>query len=151
MVKYKNTIGDTIMKFEHVADKVSGLRNDRNFSLFMLGLTGGLSAVGLATGIGAPAILTAVAAGVYATTASVRHYKLQQWTNAQNLIEDSAPTNDIHHALEQAAGPTKKTAFVSTLPNLDAPSPRPVRTTQVEHQTVERAQSTVGSASAPKM
>lgn len=139
------------MKFEHVADKVSGLRSDRNFSLFMLGLTGTLSAIGLVTGIGAPAVLTTVAACVYATTASVRHYKLRQWTNAHNLIEDNASTDDINQALEQAAGPTKKVAFVSTLPNLDAPSPRPVRNTQVEPNHVETADSTLGASSAPKL
>lgn len=139
------------MKFEHVAEKVSVLRNDRNFSLFMLGLTGGLSAVGFVTGLGAPAVLTAVAACVYATTASVRHYKLRQWTNAHNLIEDNASTDDINQALEQAAGPTKKVAFVSTLPNLDAPSPRPVRTAQVQPNHAENTQITVGASSVPKL
>lgn len=115
------------MKFEHVAEKVSALRNDRNFSLFMLGLTGGLSAVGFVTGLGVPAVLTAVAAGVYATSATVRQYKFVQWNTAQNLIEDNASSEDITKALENAAGPAKKVAFVSSLPNLDAPSPRPVR------------------------
>lgn len=141
------------MKFDHVAEKVASLRNNRNFSLFMLGLTGGLSAVGLATGIGAPAVLTAVTAVVYATTASVRHYKLQQWTNAQNLIEDNAEEKIITQALEQAAGARKTSKFVSSLPNLDAPSPRPVRTSKVVHEEVvaETLSSEMGSASTPKM
>lgn len=141
------------MKFEHVAEKVSGLRSDRNFSLFMLGLTGTLSVMGLVAGMGVPAVLTAVAAGVYATTASVRHYKLQRWITAYNLIEDNAPANDINQALEEAAGPTKKAEFVSSLPNLDAPSPRPVRTAHVESNPVEtvHSNSTLGKSSAPKL
>lgn len=141
------------MKFEHVADKVSGLRSDRNFSLFMLGLTGTLSVMGLVAGIGAPAVLTAVAAGVYATTASVRHYKLQRWTNAHNLIEDNASTDDINQALEQAAGAQKKNNFVSSLPNLDAPSPRPTHTAKVatEQVTAENLSPETGSVSTPKM
>lgn len=141
------------MKFEHVAEKISGLRSDRNFSLFMLGLTGTLSVMGLVAGIGAPAVLTAVAAGVYATTSSVRHYKLKQWTNAHNLIEDNASTDEINQALEQAAGPKQKVEFVSTLPNLDAPSPRPVRTTQVEssHAETVHSNSTIGASRTPKL
>lgn len=138
------------MKFEHVAEKVSALRTDRNFSLFMLGLTSGLSAVGFATGIGAPAVLTALAAGVYATSATVRHHKLVQWNKAQNLIDDNAASEDITKALEDAAGPTKKAAYVSSLPNLDVPTPRPVRKEQV-NATTEADQIPSVTSSTPKM
>lgn len=139
------------MKFDHVAEKVASLRSNRNFSLFMLGLTGGASAFGFIGGIGTAAVLTATAAVVYAGAAGVRHYKLNQWSKAQDLIEQNAQEKDISQALEQAAGASKKHNFVSSLPNLDAPSPRPARTAKVQQERAQSVSNTQVPSSAPKM
>lgn len=139
------------MNFEHVAAKISSLREARNFSLLMVGLTGTLSGIGLASGLGTPAVLTGLAALVYTTNASVRQYKINKWENAQNLIDDNASSEEIKQALERAAGPAKKVEFQSTLPNLDVPTPRPVRKEQVNATTEAGQIPSASPSAAPKM